>query len=193
MSKPLPARKKCVKCGLEKVLETHFNRRKRSKDGFRPSCKACDALTRDAYLQSLRSGGSKMTIEGASEPDPEPEKPIEILDEPSQIPSKVIGHIGISVPGTPRIREVAISGSEDIEKALADEYARVLNEKLPVRTRARLMVKIARNIKGFNAGLALKAISDINLATGVVSKAGAKVDLGPLFVLPEGSDVKMSG
>jgi hypothetical protein len=51
------------------------------------------------------------------------------------------------------------------------------------------MVKIAKNIKGGNAALALKAIQDINLATGVVTKQGNQVDLGPMFVLPPGDDV----
>jgi hypothetical protein len=193
MTKVPPAHKKCVKCGIEKVLEGNFNRRRRSKDGFRPTCKDCDALVRDAYMQSLRSGGPQKPQEVVEEPSEVSEVPSETPEAPSQMPSKVIGHIGVPSATAPRIREVAVSGTEDIEKAMADEYARILNEKLPVRQRARLMVKIARNLQGFNASLALKAISDINLATGVTSKAGTKVDLGPLFVLPEGSDVKMSG
>jgi hypothetical protein len=51
------------------------------------------------------------------------------------------------------------------------------------------MVKIAKNISGGNAALALRALQDINLATGVVTKQGTQVDLGPLFVLPDASDV----
>ena len=55
------------------------------------------------------------------------------------------------------------------------------------------MVKIAKNIRGGNAALALKALQDINLATRVTNRSGAQIDLGPLFVLPEGSDVSMGG
>lgn len=182
----MPKTKKCKACGLDKPIDTDFSKRKKSADGLRPTCKACDALVRDAYARRMR---------GENPPEPA-EVPSEPIGSPTGAPgesAKVIGHIGAVSPGTPRIREVAVDPTEDLEKAAAAEYSAILNRRLPVRTRARLMVEIARNTKGFNAALAMKAIADINLATGVTSRSGAKIDLGPLFVLPEGSDVKLTG
>jgi hypothetical protein len=81
---------------------------------------------------------------------------------------------------------------EAAEKAAALEYAAILNKGLPVRKRARLMIEIAKNVKGGAAALALKALQDINEATNLVNKQGAQVDLGPLFVLPDADDVRMA-
>lgn len=131
------------------------------------------------------------------------ETPLEPPQEPAEGPleARVIGRIGLPptlngpqvpssiLPGSPRITEY-VDPVEAAEKAAAREYADLLNRKLSVRHRANLMVKIAKNVSGANAALALRALQDINLATGVVNKSGLQVDLGPMFMLPEGSDVK---
>lgn len=220
--------KTCTKCGVEKPIEGNFNKRKAAKDGYRPTCRACDAIVRAAYdcKELPKAPPSPQTIplkasegvpaapeaasgvlrdpgdnsgtpvlpsggisEGVSGP---PEPPLKSSGQPVGTP-KVIGRIGDPPKNTPRIQEVALDPTEEAEKAAAREYANLLNKALPIRTRARLLVKIARNVKGPMAALALKALTDINLATGVVNKQGAKTEEGPLFVLPEGSSLKIKG
>jgi hypothetical protein len=113
-----------------------------------------------------------------------------LAESPEREPAEIIGRIGPANPSQRvQIAEVAIDPLEEAERQAAQEYASLLNRKLSIRHRANLMVKIAKNIKGGNAALALKAIQDINLATGVVTKQGNQVDLGPMFVLPPGDDV----
>ena len=42
--------KKCSKC---KVVSENFYKDKRSKDGFRSSCKVCDSIVKKDYLYIL--------------------------------------------------------------------------------------------------------------------------------------------
>ena len=80
---------------------------------------------------------------------------------------------------------------EEAEIKAAEEYAALLNQKLPVKRRAALMVRIAKNVAGGNAALALRALQDINIATRVTSKQGVQLDLGPMFVVPAEVDIKV--
>jgi hypothetical protein len=90
------------------------------------------------------------------------------------------------------IREVVTDPLEEQEKALAREYANLLNKKLSIRQRANLMVKIAKQSQGPTAALALAALRDINAATGITSRQGSVIDSGHIFVMPEGtSKMKM--
>jgi hypothetical protein len=91
------------------------------------------------------------------------------------------------------VQEVALGPTEEVDRAAAEEFSNLLNKKLSIRQRANLMVRIARNIKGNNAPIALKAINDINLATRVISKSGVQVEMAPLFLMPEGTKMKMGG
>lgn len=156
--------KPCARCGAVKPI-TEFNKSVKQKCGYRKSCRDCDKAW---------SKGAEVKPTAAAEP----------MSMPKGAPeAKVIGRIG------PTIQEVAIDPFEADEREAAKEYSALLNRKLSVRQRANLMVKIAKNVKGGNAALALKAIQDINLATGIISKSGAQTDLGPLFVLPGNDDV----
>lgn len=174
--------KRCNRCGKTKGGE-HFNRRAKARDGLRTTCKKCDREIRILWESKHRDG-----------PQPPSEQPPEASaqapEAPEASPEKVIGRIG-PTPEGPRIKEVALDPLEEAEQRAAREYAEILNKGLPVRKRARLMISIAKKVDGANAALALRALQDINLATGVVSKTGSQVDLGPLFVLPAGSDVSM--
>lgn len=174
--------KVCRGCGVDKPIG-EFNKRARSKDGYRPTCRACDHLVRN---------GQDMPLAGR------PSTPAPASEAPPVQPEKVIGRIGPEpAPGEsprsgPRIVEVR-DEDEEIEKAKAEEFSRLLDKGLSIRQRARLYIKIAKNVGGPNAAIALKALQDINVATKVVSRSGQRLDLGSLFVLPPGSDVKMTG
>lgn len=262
MTKKMPPRcKTCNRCGRVRFYE-EFNKRSKSPDGLRHTCRECDQGIREGWeaKQSIppeqrevhvtlrnRSGGfikgPGLTFVGvkpkgasqrkpgtsgaASEPStnppvqskkaslvssgpsgavsvsPEapPTRPENVLGFPSTSTTASGAALGGSnklqvgpkpLPGVPRIREVAMSPMEAAEKAAAIEYAALLNKGLPVRRRARLMIEIAKNVKGGAAALALRALQDINEATNLVNKQGAQVDLGPLFVLPDADDVKMA-
>jgi len=183
-----PELRRCAKCGADKpVLD--FNKRARSKDGLRPTCKTCDRVTRMRWEGKPTSGAGLETLDGLGEGGGA---------APPAPPPKVIGSIGPAfgmAPGGPsiRIREVAVGAIEAAEQAAADEYSALLNQKLSIRQRANLMVKIAKNIKGPSAALALQALKDINIATKVTSRTGVQLDLGPMFMLPDGPGMKMSG
>jgi hypothetical protein len=102
-------------------------------------------------------------------------------------PPKVIGEI--KPQGGAFIKESAVE-DEAIKKA-QEEYAAILNRRLPVKRRAAILVGIAKNAKGANAALALKALNDINVATQVITRTGVQVDLGPMFTVLDGSDVSV--
>lgn len=113
----------------------------------------------------------------------------------SPLPEKVIGRI---VPASlasgegPRIAETTVANTpEEIE--LAKQFAAYLNKGLPIKKRAQILIKIAKDIKGPAAALALAALRDINNATQVTSKTGQAPETAPMFVLPAGTDIKMSG
>ena len=170
--------KACKGCGKDLPL-SEFNKRASALDGFRPTCRVCDRY--------VRVHGERPGV-GAGHPPPVPAPaPAPVLPEPPTITPKVIGEI--KPQGGAFIKESVVE-DEAIKKA-QEEYADILNRRLPVKRRAAILVKIAMNAKGANAALALKALQDINLATQVITRTGAQIDLGPLFSLPDGSDVSV--
>lgn len=204
--------KTCTRC-KKRLPITQFNKRAKAKDGLRQTCKPCDGEIRRLWFArqetlgpGLVSGfdlgssppkvvlppgsgevsGSKVERGGmapaALPPGPGPES------EPG---GKVIGRIQPGPGVGPRIQEVMVDPIDEAEKAMARQYANLLNKKLNVRQRANLLVKIAKNAEGPTAALALAALRDINAATGITSKQGSVVDSGPLFVMPDGTS-KMS-
>lgn len=198
---PVTINKVCTRCGKNKPTD-QFNKRAKAKDGLRFTCKACDKDVHKGWNSAQKggspevlttgSGGAAGSLVEAGGMAPIPRLPISVT-EPEPV-VKIIGRIGgqAQTP-TPRIREVSLDPLEEAEQKAAREYADLLNRKLSVRHRANLMVKIAKNIQGPTAALALQAIKDINMATGVTSKTGAQIDLGPLFLMPEGTSMAMKG
>ncbi len=206
--------KVCTRCKKRKPV-TAFNKRAKARDGFRHTCKECDGEIRKNWEAGQReeqsapeapavsaglpkalppgSGGPprELVEAGGLAPASSPPKRPDPAPEPG---GKVIGRIGSTLPTGTQIREVVSDPAGEAEKALARDYAQLLNKKLPIRRRANLMIKIAKNAEGPTAALALAALRDINNATGVTSRQGAAIDLGPLFVMPEGTGkMKMSG
>jgi hypothetical protein len=197
--------KRCGHCGLTKPA-ADYCASSATWDGLRRACRACDRAWRkrkdgqDAHPAEVVAQAPAVVEAEVEAPAPAVAPAVEEAAVGESTPAivsaevsspKVIGRIGGQEQK--RVTEVALDPLEEAAKKLAEEYAAILNRRLPVRLRAHLMIKIAKNIKGGNAALALKALQDINLATRVVSRSGAQIDLGPLFVLPEGEDISMGG
>lgn len=213
--------KVCTQCKQRKPV-TAFNKRARARDGLRYTCKVCDGIVRDRWEaeHGTGAGGPRITSIPQSEAgttlkpkgtpkalspgsggppespvergDPAPVTPTPVSERAPEPGGRVIGRIGTQSATGTQIREVVTDPIEETEKALAREYANLLNKKLSVRQRANLMVKIAKSAEGPTAALALAALRDINNATGVTSRQGSALELGPLFVMPEGtSNMKM--
>lgn len=72
---------------------------------------------------------------------------------------------------------IASELSEDERK----EFAKLLNEAIPLADRARLLVKLAHHTDTKRAPVALRAIQEINALTGV--SADRPTDTMPVFVL----------
>lgn len=177
--------KTCSHCKKTKPV-ADFNKRQRSSDGLRSNCRECDKTLR--YREPGPTAG-----EGSPPRESSPSAPGTV-----GISSKVVGRIEPVVlsPPAPATGTKIVSApvqNDRLDEEAARQYAQLLNKGLPIRARAKLMIEIAKSVKGPTAAIALAALKDINLATKVTDRGGAQVDIGPLFALPAGSDVKMSG
>lgn len=117
-------------------------------------------------------------------PPPEPEPPVEAesglfegldLDVPAS---------AVALPDTlPRL-------DSDLTPDEKLEFVRLLNEHMPVPDRAKQLAKLAYYTDQKRAGVAFRAIQEINLITGIT---GAKAsEAPPMFVVPNDTKVQIN-
>lgn len=151
--------------------------------------------------QIMGLGKSRRSEETRAEiVDTQPVSPLE--PEDLEVPEQLFDGEAGSIPeekdfllGVPDEDDVvlapvkAVTIPEDASDDLRLELAKILNAEIGLKERAKLLVKIAHMTDTKRAPVALRALQEINLLTGI--SKDRPTDSAPMFQLPEGVAVSI--